>query len=100
VLAVFHLNKEAKRELKVNYSNDTVPFFSESTAHIIRSKVGQGTHIPPTARVTSKKVDITRCTLEAGCWLWLGYWSNNVANSQLSPGPVNSRVLRYCLVPQ
>jgi len=32
VLAVFHLNnKEAKRELKVNHNNETLPFFSEST---------------------------------------------------------------------
>jgi len=32
VLAVFHLNnKEAKRELKVNYNNETLPFCSEPT---------------------------------------------------------------------
>jgi len=30
VLAVFHLNnKEAKRELKVNHNNETLPFCSE-----------------------------------------------------------------------
>jgi len=29
VLAVFHLNKEAKRELKVKYNNETLPFCSE-----------------------------------------------------------------------
>ena len=30
VLAVFHLNKkEAKRELKVNFNNETLPFCSE-----------------------------------------------------------------------
>jgi len=27
--AVFHLNKEAKRELKVNFNNETLPFCSE-----------------------------------------------------------------------
>jgi len=32
--------------------------------------------------------------------LWLGCWSNNVANSHPSPGALNSRVLRSCLVPQ
>jgi len=32
VLAVFHLNnKEAKRALKVNHNNETLPFFSEPT---------------------------------------------------------------------
>jgi len=34
--------------------------------------------------VTSQKVDITHCTLEATCWLWLGCWCNNVANSHLT----------------
>jgi len=33
VLEVFHLdNKEAKRDLKVNHNNKTVPFCSEPTA--------------------------------------------------------------------
>jgi len=31
VLAVFHLNKEAKRELKVNLNYETLPFCSEPT---------------------------------------------------------------------
>ena len=31
VSAAFHLNnKEAKRELKVKYNNETLPFFSET----------------------------------------------------------------------
>ena len=50
--------------------------------------------------VTSQEADITRRALEAACWLWLGCWSNNVANSHLSPGAFNRRVLRSCLVPQ
>jgi len=29
VSVVFHLNKEAKRELKVNFNNETLPFCSE-----------------------------------------------------------------------
>jgi len=41
-----------------------------------------------------------RCALEETCWLWLGCWSNNVANSHLRPGPLHSRVLHSCLVPQ
>jgi len=33
VCAVFHLkNKEAKRELKVKYNNETLPFCSEPTS--------------------------------------------------------------------
>ena len=31
---------------------------------------------------------------------WLECWSNSVANSHSSPGPLNNRVLRSCLVPQ
>ena len=34
VSAVFHLNnKEAKRELKVNFNNETLPFYSEPKYH-------------------------------------------------------------------
>jgi len=40
------------------------------------------------------------CTLEATCWLRLGCWSNNVANSHLSPGSFNSILLRSSLVQQ
>jgi len=48
-----------------------------------------------------KKADFTRRTLDTACWLWLGCcWRSNVANSYLSPGPFNSRVLRFCLVRQ
>ena len=36
----------------------------------------------------------------SACWLWLGCWSNNVANNHPSPGPFDCRVLRSCLVPQ
>ena len=41
-----------------------------------------------------------RRTLEAVFWVWLGCWSNKVANSHPSPGAFNRRVLRSCLVPQ
>jgi len=65
-----------------------------------RSNAGQGTHVPPTPRVISRKVDITHGTLEAACWLGLGSCSNNIKISHFSLGPFNSRVLRSCLVPQ
>ena len=68
--------------------------------HIPWSNTGQDTHVPPTPWVISQQVDITRCTLEAACWLRLECWRNNVANSHISPGPFNRRVLRFCLVPQ
>jgi len=46
-LAVFHLNnKEAKRELKVNNNNETIPFCSEPT--FIRVTFGQVAHVSPT----------------------------------------------------
>jgi len=48
----------------------------------------------------SQTAIITRCTLKAACWLLLGCWDNNVANSHLSPGAFNNRVLRSCLVLQ
>ena len=34
------------------------------------------------------------------CWLRLGCWSNNFANSHLSPGTFNRRLVRSCLVLQ
>jgi len=37
---------------------------------------------------------------ETACWLRLGCWSNNSANSRPSPGAFNRRVLRFCLVSQ
>jgi len=43
VSAVFHLNKEAKRELKVNFNNKTLTFCSEPK--IPRSNVGQVSHV-------------------------------------------------------
>jgi len=33
-------------------------------------------------------------TPKAACWLRLGRWSNNIANSHPSPGPIDCRVLR------
>jgi len=69
-------------------------------AQIPRGNVGQVAHIPPTPWVTSQEANITCRTPEAACWLWLGCWSNNVANSHPSPGPFDCRVLPSCLVPQ
>jgi len=67
---------------------------------IPRSNVGQVAHLSPTPWVTLQEADITRRALEAACWLWLGCWSNNVANNHFSPGPFNCNVLRSCRLPQ
>jgi len=69
-------------------------------AQIPRSNVGQVAHVSPTPWVTSQEADITRRAPEVACWLQLGCWSNNSANSHLSPYTFNRRVLRVCLVPQ
>ena len=99
VFAVFHLNnKEAKRELKVNF-NQRKPALLLRT-QIPRSNVGQVAHESPTPSVTSQEANITCRTPEAACWLWLVCWSNNSANSHHSPGPFDCRVLRSCLVLQ
>jgi len=46
VLAVFHLNnKEAKRELKANFNNETALLLRTETP---RSNVGQVAHVSPT----------------------------------------------------
>jgi len=36
---------------------------------------------------------------EVACWLWLGRWNNNAANSRPCPAPLSSRVLRSCMMP-
>ena len=46
-----------------------------------------------------QKPDMCR-TLEAACWIWLGCWSNSVENTHVSSGPLNSRELLSCRVPQ
>ena len=56
--------------------------------------------VSPTLWVTSQEADITRRAPEAACWLRLGCWSNNPANSHPGLGSLNRRVLRACLVPQ
>jgi len=73
-------------------TSTTKPAISLRT-QIPQNKAGQETHISSTPWVTSQNVDITLCTLEVVCWLWLGCWSNNAANNHLSPGPFNSKVL-------
>ena len=64
VAALFHIsNKEAERELKVNFNNETLPFCSEPKY----LRVGQVAHLSPTPSVTSQEADITRRDLEVAC---------------------------------
>jgi len=62
--------------------------------------VGQDAHVSSTLLVTSQEADISRRAPEGTCWFWLVCWSNNSANSYLSLGALNRRVLHNCLVPQ
>ena len=68
-------------------------------AQIPRRNIGQIAHVSTTPSITSQEADITRRAPEVACWLRLGCWSNNSANSRSSAG-VFRRVLCSCLVPQ
>jgi len=96
VSAAFRLNnKEAKRELKSNTTTKPCP----SAPSPITSEL-HWTGSSSTPWVTSQEVNITRRAPGAACWLRLGCWSNNSANSHHRLGAFNRRVLRACLVPQ
>jgi len=96
VSALFHLNNmEAKREQKVNHKKKTLPFCSETKylGVMLDRSLMYCQHL-------KSQADITRHTLWEVGGFRLGCWSNNIVNSHLSPGPLNSRVLRSCLVLQ
>jgi len=86
VSEVFNFNnKEAKRELKVKHSNETLPFCSEPKFLALR----QVAHVSPTRRVNSQEADITRRSLEVACWsAGATTLRTGLANS---PGPFNSK---------
>jgi len=65
VTAVFHLNKEAERELKVNFSDKTLPFFSESK--YLRVTLDRTLTYHRHLESFRNKADITRRTVEAAC---------------------------------
>jgi len=99
--AVFHLNnKEAKRQLNVYRNNEILPFCREPKylgVMLDRSLTYRRQLKSLRKKLTSR---VTFLRWLAGSGLWLRCWNNNVANSHLSPGPINNRVLRSCLVPQ
>ena len=83
--------QEAKRELKVNFNNETLPFCSEPNylgVPLDRSLTYRRHH-----ESLCKKANITCHTPEATCWLQVGCWSNNMAYSHPSPGSFDCRVL-------
>jgi len=96
--AVFLFNsKEAKRDLNVNHTNETMPFCS------LPKNIGVTLDRTLTYRQhheSLRKVQIMRRTLEAACLLGLGCWSNSALKSHFSPGSFHSRVLPSCLVSQ
>jgi len=99
VSATFHLNnKEAKRELKVNFNSETLLFCSEPKylGVTLDSALTYCQHIESIC----KKLTSRGALLELGYLLQLGCWSNNSANRHPSPGAFNRRVLCACLVPQ
>ena len=97
VSAIFHLNnKEPKRELKVKFNNKTLPFCSEPKylGVTLDRSLTYRRHLELLRKKLTSRVP------EAVCWLRLGRWSNNSANSHPEPGPFDCRVLRSWLVPQ
>jgi len=94
--AAFHFkNKEAKRQMKVNFNNETLPFCSEP------KYLGVALDRPLTYRrhlESRRKKPTSRVVLLRRFGLRLGCLSNSSANSHPSPGAFNHRVLRSCLV--
>ena len=92
-------NKEAKRGLKVHHNSETLPF-----GYVLKCLGGTLDRSHEDRLLTYRRhLDSLRKKLTSRVallsWLWLGCWSNNVANSHLNPGTFNSIVLRSCLVP-
>ena len=50
----------------------------------VAANVGRDGHILPTPRATSQKADITRCTLEAACWLGPGAGETTLRKATLT----------------
>jgi len=87
VSAAFHLNnKEAKHELKVKYNNETLPFCSEPKY----LRVTLDRSLMYRRHLESLRKNLTRAHApEVACWLRLGCWSNNCANSHPGLGAIN-----------
>ena len=90
VSAVFHLNnKEAKRELKVNFNNKPPPFCSEPKypGVTLDRSITYHRHLESLCKKLTSRIALLRQL--AGS-----------VNSHPSPGPFDCRVLRSSLVPQ
>ena len=97
VSAAFHINKEAKCKLKVNFNNVTQPFCSEPKylRVALDRLLTYCRHLESLCKKLTSRVALLRQLAGSG---W--GWSNNSANSHPSPGFFNRRVLHPCLVLQ
>jgi len=77
--------------LAVNHNNETLPLCSEPT--YLGVTLDRSLTYLRHLELLCKKLTSCVAILEVACWLWLMCWSNNVANSNLSPGTFNRRVL-------
>ena len=101
VLAAFHLNnKEAKREQKVNFKNETLPFCSKPKylkVNLVRSLMYHQHLESLHKKVTSHVTLLSRL---AGSGRGAGATTLLTVNSHPSAGAFNCRVLCSCLVLQ
>ena len=89
VSAVFHLNnKEAKRELKVNFNNETLPFCSEPKylGVTLDRSLTHRRHLKSIRKKLTSRVALLRR-------LRFWHWINKVANSHPIPRPSTAE---YC----
>jgi len=98
VSTAFHLNnKEPKREMKVNFNNESMPFCSETKC--------LGVTLEGRSRIADNLSNVSRRWHPAsrswgGLLAPVGCWSNNSANNHPCLGAFNLSTLRVCLVPQ
>ena len=90
--------KDAKRELKVNLHNETLPFCSEPKylGVTLDRSLTYRRHLESLRKKLTSHVAFLKRLAGSG---W-ECWSNNSANGRLSPGAFNCRVLCSCLVSQ
>jgi len=96
--AAFHLNKEAKRETKIKYNNETLPFCSDPKylgVTLDRSLTYRRHLESPHKKLTSRVVLLRR--LASSGW---GAGVTTLRIATLALVHFNRRVLRACLVPQ
>jgi len=91
VSAVFHHTKKDEKRDEGQFQQRNPSFCSEPKhpGVALDRTLTYRRHLEP----LSKNL---RRTHEMACWLRMGWWGNNAANSHLSPSRFNSRALRCC----